>query len=111
MKKQIANNRGVRVASNIRKTVAEIFRDRFADDAVLSRVSIVDADSGLQFIKIYYHAPLDIKGLREKLEFVTPIVRHELAARIRQKYVPEIRFVYDDTLEKSERIDELLRSI
>ena len=35
----------------------------------------------------------------------------ELAKKIDQKYVPEIRFVYDDTLERADRIEELLNNI
>jgi len=39
------------------------------------------------------------------------MVRFELAARMDQKYVPDIRFVYDDTLERANRIDKLLGTI
>ena len=39
------------------------------------------------------------------------MVRFELAKKIDQKYVPEIRFVYDDTLERADRIEELLNNL
>ncbi|MCL2737546.1 MAG: ribosome-binding factor A [Alphaproteobacteria bacterium] len=112
MKTQKNSNRGDRIAVSVRRQVAEILQTDFADDALLSRVSIVDADSGMQFIKLFYYA----RGgkddnIQKRLDTVTPRIRHELAARIDQKYVPNIRFVYDDTLEKSERIDKLLRNI
>ena len=126
MKKQNGNNnRGDKVASTIRRQIAEILQNDYSDDPVLSRVSIVDVASGLQFIKLFYYvrthpaksaispgpgggADADVQ---KRLDAETPKIRHELAARIHQKYVPNIRFVYDDTLEKSERIDELLANI
>ncbi|MBR4859814.1 MAG: ribosome-binding factor A, partial [Alphaproteobacteria bacterium] len=47
----------------------------------------------------------------KRLDDITRSVRFELAARMNQKYVPDIRFEYDDTLEKAARIDELLNNL
>jgi ribosome-binding factor A len=106
------HNRGDRVASNIRRHVAEILQSDYAEDPILSRVSIVDVASGLQFIKLFYYVRGGAdRNVQKHLDMTTPAIRHKLAARIHQKYVPNIRFDYDDTLEKSERIDELLRNI
>jgi len=107
-----AASRGDRIASTIRRQIAEILQEYYAEDPILSRVSIVDAASGLQFIKLFYYIRGDKDdSVQKHLDAQTPKIRHELAARIHQKYVPNIRFVYDDTLEKSERIDELLAKI
>jgi len=111
-KKQTSFSRGERIASSVQKHVAEILRDKYAEDPVLSRVSVVGADaSGApQFIKIFYYVS-GTGEFQKRLSFVTPMIRKELAKRIDQKYVPDIRFAYDDTLEKSERIDKLLAAI
>ena len=45
------------------------------------------------------------------MDEITKMVRFELAKKIDQKYVPEIRFEYDDTLERASRIEELLSNI
>ena len=112
------NNRSERIASTVQRHVAEILRDNFAEDPVLSGVSVVGAEShgGLAFVRIYYYVRESIptaKGqeIQRRLDIVTPAVRRELAARMNQKYVPDIKFTYDDTLEKSQRIDELLANI
>ena len=39
------------------------------------------------------------------------MIRFALAKKIDQKYVPEIRFVYDDTLERADRLESLLENI
>lgn len=110
-KKQFNSNRGERVASKVQTLVAEILRDNYAEDPIVSGVSLVGADShgGLQFVRLFFYTRNeDIQSVQSKLDSITRTVRFELAARMNQKYVPDIRFQYDDTLEKAARIDELL---
>ena len=113
-KRQTNSNRGDRIASKVQTLVAEILRDNYADDAVLSGVSLVGAVSrgGLQFVRLFYYSRnSDVEMVQKRLEDVTKTVRFELAARMNQKYVPEIKFEYDDTLDRAQRIDDLLNSL
>ncbi len=108
------SNRPSRVAAKVQTLVAEILRDRFGDDAVLGGISLVGNDTrgGPQFVRLFYYSrAADINAVQKRLDEVTRMVRYELAARMNQKYVPEIRFEYDDTLERAARIDELLENI
>ncbi|MCL2369376.1 MAG: 30S ribosome-binding factor RbfA [Alphaproteobacteria bacterium] len=118
------NNRSSRIASNIQRAVAEILLTEFRDDAIVARVSISDVVDGVGFIKLFYHvsiptlggvAPAAPRGVidqtQKRLDEITPMVRFHMAQKIEQKYVPNIRFIYDDTLEKANRIDELLNNI
>ena len=110
-KQKFNSNRGERVASKVQTLVAEILRDNYSDDALIAGVSLVGADShgGLQFVRLFFYTRNeDIKAVQARLDSITRTVRFELAARMNQKYVPDIRFQYDDTLEKAARIDELL---
>ena len=113
-KKQTNSNRGDRIASKVQTLVAEILRDEFADDALLSGVSLVGAVShgGLQFVRLFYYSrSSDVAAVQKRLDDVTKTIRFELAARMNQKYVPEIKFEYDDTLERAARIDDLLNNL
>ncbi|MCL2331759.1 MAG: ribosome-binding factor A [Proteobacteria bacterium] len=162
-KLRAAGNRGERIASAVQKHVAEILRDNYADDPVLSGVSLVGALShgGLQFARLYYYVrnapsclpPLGGESARSagggatlnkiknnnfseeapprqaspdtppqeggdateqisltqhRLDAVKSQIRRELAARMNQRYVPDLQFVYDDTLERAARVEELL---
>ena len=94
--------------------VAEILRDNYSDDKIISGVSLVGAvaHGGLQFVRLYYYSRNDNRNaVQKRLDDITRSVRFELAARMNQKYVPDIRFEYDDTLEKAQRIDELLNNL
>ena len=76
--------------------------------------SLVGAVShgGLQFVRLFYYSrSTDVAAVQKRLDDVTKSVRFELAARMNQKYVPEIKFEYDDTLERAARIDDLLNNL
>lgn len=108
------SNRAQRVASKVQTLVAEILRDDYSDDKLISGVSLVGAvtHGGLQFVRLFYYSRHeDIPVVQKRLDEITKTVRYELAARMDQKYVPDIRFEYDDTLDKAERIDSLLNSL
>lgn len=112
--KHLNSNRDERIASKVQTMVAEILRDNFSDDPVISTVSLVGSEShgGLRFVKLFYYTRIqDLDQVQKRLLEITKMVRFELASRIDQKYVPDIRFVYDDTLERADRIDKLLNNI
>ena len=70
------------------------------------------AHGGLQFVRLFYHSRNpDIESVQKRLDEITKMVRFELAHRMNQKYVPDIKFQYDDTLDKAEKIDELLNNL
>ena len=113
-KKHFNSNRGERIASKVQTLVAEILRDNYNDDPIINGVSLVGsvAHGGLQFVRLFYYTRNDnIDIVQKKLDEITRTVRFELASRMNQKYVPDIKFAYDDTLEKAARIDELLNNL
>ena len=108
------SNRAQKVASKVQTLVAEILRDNYSEDALVSGVSLVGAvaHGGLQFVRLFYYSRnSNIDYVQKRLDEITKTVRYELAARMNQKYVPDIRFEYDDTLDKAERIDALLNNL
>ncbi len=113
MKKQTNSNRSEKIASKVQTLVAEILQRNFSDDKLINGVSLVGAEShgGMQFVKIFFYAHDSVEETQKRLDEITKMVRFELAQKIDQKYVPEIRFVYDDTLERANRIEELLNNL
>ena len=113
-KKQFNSNRGERIAAKVQTLVAEILRDIYSDDPLIAGVSLVGADShgGLQFVRLFFYTRNpDINAVQKRLDEITRSVRFDLAARLNQKYVPDIKFAYDDSLERAARIDELLNNL
>ena len=113
LKKQVNSNRGEKIASKVQTLVAQILQHDFADDMLIRGVSLVGAEShgGTQFVKLFFYARENRDATQKRLDEITKMVRFALAQKIDQKYVPEIRFVYDDTLERANRIEELLSNL
>jgi ribosome-binding factor A len=113
MKKQLNYNRADRIAAKVQTLVAEILRDKYAELGMT--LTGAESHGGLQFVRLYYQSNQSSvemgHPLEKKLKDITPAIRRELSARIDQKYTPDIRFVYDDTLEKSMRIEKLLANL
>lgn len=113
-KKFTESNRNDRVAAKVQTIVAEILRDEYSDDPVLSGVSLVGAiaHGGLQFVKLFFYCRTnDIDAAQRRLDVETKTIRFLMGQRLDQKYVPQIKFIYDDTLERAARIDDLLNNL
>ncbi|MBO7645009.1 MAG: 30S ribosome-binding factor RbfA [Alphaproteobacteria bacterium] len=113
MKKPVNSNRNEKIASKVQTLVAQILQHDFMDDNLIRGVSLVGAEArgGTQFVKLFFYAHENIDATQKRLDELTKAIRFALAKKINQKYVPEIRFVYDDTMERATRIESLLENI
>lgn len=113
IKRQTNSNRSEKIASKVQMLVAEILQREFSDDDLIKGVSLVGSEShgGMQFVKLFFYARDNADVAQKRLDEITKMVRFSLAKKINQKYVPEIKFVYDDTLERADRIESLLNNI
>ena len=108
------SNRNERVAAKVQTIVAEILRDNYSDDPVLAGVSLVGAvaHGGLQFVRLFFYCHTDdIDSVQRRLDIETKTIRFQMGQKLDQKYVPQIKFKYDDTLERAAKIDELLNNL
>ncbi|MGV2829055.1 30S ribosome-binding factor RbfA [Myxosarcina sp. GI1(2024)] len=114
----MANSRRVsRVASLIKREVGQMLIDGIKDDRVGSgMVSITDVDvSGdLQHVKIFVsiygteEAKIEtMEGLKSSVSYV----RRELGSRMRLRRTPEIAFYQDRSLERGDRMLNLLHEV
>ena len=105
-----------KVAHLMRREVADILERRLRDPRVTARVSVTDVEitHDLSFAKIFVMVsgePAERDMTLQGLQRAAGFVRHELGDRLGLREVPEIRFVYDDSLERGARVDDLLRKI
>ena len=113
-KKQIDSNRNERVAAKVQTLVAEILRNNYAEDPILSGVSLVGAvaHGGLQFVRLFFYCRTnDIDAAQRRLDIETKTIRYQMGQKLDQKYVPQIKFTYDDTLERAAKIEEILDNL
>ena len=105
-------NKQERIASIIRKNIAEIIQFQVKDPH-LGFVSIpevkVSKDFSYATVYVSFFKDEDIEPSLEVLNKAKGFIRSELASKLDTRRVPEIRFVLDEGYKKEERIAELLK--
>ncbi len=82
-------------------------------DGMITVVS-VKMSPDLRIAKVYvsiYRSATDPDLLIKRLNTHMPEIRKRLAGEVEMKFVPELRFYRDDTLDAAERIGKLLQSV
>lgn len=89
--------------------------EREIKDEDISFVTITDVDvsSDLSYAKVYYTV-LDLskkETTQLALDKASSFIRKELASRVEVRNTPELKFIYDNSEEYGNHIDELLEKI
>ncbi|MBN1997723.1 30S ribosome-binding factor RbfA [candidate division KSB1 bacterium] len=107
--------RADRVSALIKHETSQIIIRELQDpDIGFVTITKVKMSRDLRFAKIYYSV-LGGKDQQEKataaLSRSLKFIRGELGHRLNLRYVPEIRFYYDDSIEYADHIDKLLKKL
>ena len=101
-----------RVSAQLRRDVGLIVHQAVRNHGIPSvSVSDVEISRDLAHAKVFVTAllgeqgPLAVKSMKE----LAPELRYQLGKAVRMRHVPELHFHYDDSVDKGERIDQLLR--
>lgn len=107
--------RARRVSEQIRKEVSAILRDQVKDPRLgFATITGVEVSNDLSDAKIFfsvYGKEGDRESTREALESARGFIRKEVGERIQLRHVPEIRFLYDSSLEHAAHINSLIEKI
>ena len=108
--------RNARVSSQMQKELSLILQ-RDIDDSRLGFVTIneVVVTKDLAVAKIYVTVlNVDEPGKRANVKLLNelaPMIRHELAKRMRLRHISSLRFYYDDSFDTGMRVAELLSDV
>lgn len=104
--------RSDRVAVQLRKEVAVLVHRAVRDHALPSvSVSDVEVTKDLDLARVYVTTLLSdqSKDAVDALNEMAVEFRRELSRTLSMRRVPELRFIYDDSVDRGERIESLLR--
>ncbi|CAL1239947.1 30S ribosome-binding factor RbfA [Candidatus Methylocalor cossyra] len=108
-------SRSDRVASQIQREMAELIRTRVKEPRLgMITVNAVEVSRDLAVAKIYVSflgAEGSAKDCVAGLAAHGPELRRELGRRLHIRVLPELRFLYDDSIERGMRMDALLDQI
>lgn len=105
--------RNERVRKTLMKEIADILQK---DIKTPSMVSVLDVEVSHDnsFAKIYYSVFGSEEQKEKTIEAVeknTPKIRYEIGKRIRLRLTPELRFIYDDSIERGTKVTDLINKI
>ena len=104
-----------RVADLITREVAIILKTKTHDPRLLDvTITATRVTRDLRIADVYYilsHQVDDIQEVKKVIESAKGFIRRELGAVLKLRYIPELRFRYDRSLEDGNRIWEQLETI
>ena len=106
--------RSDRVSGLIQQVLAEILKRDIGDPRLkMATITEVNVSRDLKLARIYFTTPggkqkkeAAIKGFNSARGFIKRVLAHEIDL----KYMPDIKFFYDESLEYGAHIDELIKS-
>jgi ribosome-binding factor A len=108
-------SRPERVADQIRSELADLLARHVKDPGIgFVTITGVRVTADLQMARVQYSSLGDQPARRQTaraLDRATPFLRRQIASRLRLRRVPELTFHFDDSLDRQERIEEILREI
>ncbi len=108
-------SRPVRVGDQIRSEVGELLARELQDPGLgFVTVTRVQVTSDLQIARIYYTVMGDGRArqrTKQALGRALPFIRRRLGSRLRLRRVPELEFIFDESIEQRERLEQLLQEI
>ena len=111
----VSTSRATRIAERIREELSALLVTHVQDPR-LAGISITDVnvDRELAFANVYYSSLEGAERSKEilaGLQHAQGFLRSELARRIDLRVFPRLRFHYDPTYERADRIERLIASL
>ena len=106
------NLKGERVASDIQRELGNILLLE-AKDEDFKHVTITDCDvtNDLSFAKIYFTTTDDRKKVEKDLNNAAGFFRSLLAERLQIRHTPELRFIFDESIEYGRKIEKIIEKL
>ncbi|HNY11966.1 MAG TPA: 30S ribosome-binding factor RbfA [Candidatus Wallbacteria bacterium] len=108
--------RSERVRQLLIREVSEIIRTQVKDTRVPEFLTITDAkvSKDMQHAIIYFGVMGDQRTLEKAqlaLNSASNFIRSILKTRIAMRYTPFLKFIYDETIDRADRIETILKTI
>ncbi len=103
-----------KLASDIIKYLSNIIMTETRDD-LLKTITLTEVKlaKDLSVAKVYFTSisDLDHKTLEREMKEASPYLRGRLAKVLEARNIPELIFIYDETIEYATRIEKIIKDI
>lgn len=110
----MSNHKIDRIASDIIKYLSNIILTETNDD-LLKTLTLTDVEvsKDLGFAKVFFTSisPMSHKDIEKEANEAAPFLRGKLAKVLEVRNIPELRFVYDESIEYGNKIEKIITEI
>lgn len=110
-----AGPRPTRIGDQLRAEISDLISREVHDPGIgFLTITHVKVTPDLQVARVYYTTLGDERARKESaraLERATPFLRRQIGGRLRLKRVPHLEFFFDDSIERGDRIEQILRDV
>ena len=101
-----------RINSNIQKELSYIISKEVKNPNI-KFITITDCNvtNDLSYCKVYFTTLKDIKETKKALNSAKGFIRKMLSERVDLRHIPELEFIYDESIEYGKRIEEKIQEI
>ena len=107
--------RSDRVSGQVQKVLSEILLKKIKDPRLeAATITSVKMSRDLKFARVYFVTSGGKESIKEAVEgFKSALgyVKRKLASQLGLRYMPELRFFYDDWFDYGSHIDEVIKAV
>jgi ribosome-binding factor A len=111
----LAGKRAIRVGDQILKEIAILLLNRVKDPRVYgATITGIKLSNDLKIARVYFSVigeKSDIERALDGLNSAKGFIKREIGLRMKLRYVPEIKFVHDPSLESGSHLDKIFEEI
>ena len=111
----LAGKRSARVGEQILKEIAELIEHRVKDPRVKGvTLTGVEMSNDLKYARVFFSVlgrDVEPRDVLDGFSSAKGFIRREIGARMELRYVPELDFRHDTSLEHGEKMEKLLDSL
>lgn len=105
-------SRALRVAEQVQRELADLIRFEVKDPRVgMVTITEVEVSPDYSHAKVYFTllgTGAQVEAAGHGLASAAPFLRHALGRLIRLRVTPELHFVYDESIERGDRLSQLI---
>lgn len=108
-------SRSDRVGGLIQQVLAQLLQKEISDPRLAkTTITAVKMSRDLRIARIYYATEKGVekqKAAQEGFERARGYLKRELAQRLELRYMPDLKFFYDDAIDRGARIEKLIKMV
>ena len=101
-----------RVNSNMQRELSYILSNEVKNPNIkYITITAVDVTSDLSYARVYFTTLGDSNETLKGLKSAKGYIRRSLADRVELRHIPELEFIYDESIEYGKKIEEKIKEI